>query len=69
MKSEKCNKCKVPISLVDCAYNEGLCKECYYNQEYIKSELNNKYINLIKGEMNGGINAPITTTEIKQKLE
>lgn len=29
MKLEECFKCGIEISLVDSAYNEGLCRECY----------------------------------------
>jgi hypothetical protein len=33
---EQCSKCGKYIDLVDSAYNEGMCKECYYENEIVE---------------------------------
>ena len=34
MDSEKCYKCGKKIDLVESYYNDNMCKECWYDEEY-----------------------------------
>ena len=38
MNLEKCYKCGKKIDIVESYYNENLCKDCWYEVEYVDEE-------------------------------